>query len=420
MMKILWIINIPLPEAIAILTGLGDLKASGGWLIGAAQALAEKNDVDLYVASVSNAVSEVTELKGKNMTHILLPIGKGNLKYNKTYESYWKGINEMLHPDLVHIHGTEYTHGLAYVNACGSDNVVVSIQGLKSAYYYYYYYGLSIWEVIKNITLRDLIVGSIFSGKKRFRRTAKYEVELLSKVHHIIGRTSWDKSRTWAINPNAHYHFCNETLREEFYGDFTWNYRNCVKYSIFVSQAGYPIKGLHQLLKAMPIILQHYPNVKIRVAGSDITKCNGIKGMIHFTGYGKIVRSMIKRYGLQNHIEFVGPLNAAEMRNEYLNSNVFVSPSTIENSPNSLGEAQILGVPCISSYVGGSMDLMSGNEVNLYRFDEVEMLAFKVCEVFKNGSAQVNMRNIAQKRHDKQNNRLCLMNIYRYIINKSM
>lgn len=94
MMKILWITNIPLPESTALLTGKGDLKASGGWLLGAASALVENKDIDLYVASLSHAVSEVTVLKGSKITHYLLPIGKGNLEYNKTYESYWKQINK--------------------------------------------------------------------------------------------------------------------------------------------------------------------------------------------------------------------------------------------------------------------------------------------------------------------------------------
>ena len=418
MMKILWITNIPLPESTALLTGKGDLKASGGWLLGAASALVENKDIDLYVASLSHAVSEVTVLKGSKITHYLLPIGKGNLEYNKTYESYWKQINKKINPDLVHIHGTEYTHGLAYVNACGSDNVVVSIQGMKSAYYYYYYYGLSTWDIIKNITLRDLIKGTIFDGKIKFRYTAKYEVELISKVHHIIGRTSWDRARTWAINPESNYHFCNETLRDEFYEGITWNYGTCLKHSIFVSQAGYPIKGLHQLLKAMPLILRHYPDAKIRVAGSDITNSKGIWGLKHFTGYGRIVKSMIKQYGLEHHIEFTGPLNATDMRREYLCANVFVCPSTIENSPNSLGEAQILGVPCLSSYVGGAMDMMDGNECNLYRFEEIEMLAYKVCSIFKNEENQISMVNVAQCRHNRKTNSNQLYSVYMQMLDR--
>lgn len=63
------------------------------------------------------------------------------------------------------------------------------------------------------------------------------------------------------------------------------------------------------------------------------------------------------------------------MKQEYLNANVFICPSSLENSPNSLGEAQILGTPCLASYVGGIPDMMFGNEGYLYRFEEIEMLA---------------------------------------------
>lgn len=45
------------------------------------------------------------------------------------------------------------------------------------------------------------------------------------------------------------------------------------------------------------------------------------------------------------------------MKHEYLRANVFVMPSTIENSPNSLAEAMMLGTPCVVSDVGGISDL---------------------------------------------------------------
>jgi len=37
-------------------------------------------------------------------------------------------------------------------------------------------------------------------------------------------------------------------------------------------------------------------------------------------------------------------------------ANVFVLPSILENSPNSLAEAQILGVPCVTTFAGGTID----------------------------------------------------------------
>ena len=243
---------------------------------------------------------------------------------------------------------------------------------------------------------------------------------MLEMAKHIIGRTSWDRARTWAINPAAHYHFCNETLRPEFYDGSSWDYNRCNKHTIFLSQAGYPIKGLHQLLKAMPLILRHYPNTTIRIAGNDITKCTSLKDFLHFTGYGRYINRLIKKGELEDHVVFIGRLNADEMKREYLSANVFVCPSSIENSPNSLGEAQILGVPCVSSYVGGTMDMMDSNTDNLYRFEEIEMLAYKICQIFGKEERQVDTKDIAVKRHNQLGNATMLCDIYKSIVNESI
>lgn len=415
-MKVLWITNILFPEAAAVLTGNKELKSSGGWMLGAAKGLLEQGEVDLYVATVSSQVKTLTMLKGSNITYYLIPFGKGNLRINKEYNRYWQKINSEVNPDIVHIHGTEYSHGYAYMQACDCDNVVVSIQGLKSAICDYYHYGITKPEIYKTITLRDLLRGSILHDQLSFKRSAEYEIEMLKSAKHIIGRTSWDKERTWAINPNAKYHFCNETLREEFYDGPVWDYKKCNKHTIFLSQAGYPIKGLHQVLRAMPLILRHYPDAVIRVAGSDITRTERIRDYMHYTGYGKFINKLINKLNLRGKVIFTGNLNAAEMKSEYLSANVFICPSSIENSPNSLGEAQILGVPCIASYAGGIPDMMIGCEQNLYRFEEVAMLAYKVCEVFEREDKQHNMISTALKRHNQKANSERLLTIYNEIM----
>ena len=415
-MKILWITNILFPEAERHITGSGEFRDSGGWMLGAANALTAISEIRLFVACVSTKVTELMQLKGERITYFVIPYGNGNLKYNPGYCSYWKQINDAVHPDVVHIHGTEYSHGFAYMKACGCDNVVISIQGLTSAYYYYYY-GMSRADVYRNITLRDIIRGSILKGQKSFMQRAVYEIEMLKMVKHVIGRTSWDRARVWAINPKAEYHFCNETLRQEFYEGDKWRYNECNKHTIFLSQAGYPIKGLHQVLKAMPLILRHYPDAQIRVAGTDITKSATLVEKLRLSGYGKYIKSLIKKYALEGKVTFTGNLNGKLMKQEYLRANVFVCPSSIENSPNSLGEAQILGTPCIASYVGGIMDMMRGNEENLYRFEEIEMLAEKVCRVFADEDKQVDMHIVAAKRHSSSLNCNNLLLVYKDIIN---
>lgn len=283
---------------------------------------------------------------------------------------------------------------------------------MTSAYYYYYYYGMTKSEIYKNITFRDLLRGTIIHGQKKFARRAKYEVEMLKMTKHVIGRTSWDKARVWAINPNAEYHFCNETLRQEFYEGDKWRYDECKKHTIFLSQAGYPIKGLHQVLKAMPLILRHYPDAQICVAGTDITRSATLVEKLRLSGYGKYIKSLIKKYALEGKVTFTGNLNGKQMKQKYLRANVFVCPSSIENSPNSLGEAQLLGVPCIASYVGGTAEMMRTNERCLYRFEEIEMLAEKICDVFADYSFSKNMQDEARKRHNAQENANRLLEIY--------
>ena len=413
-MKILWITNIVFPEAQELLKGSGSLKASGGWMIGAANALAENDGVQLCIATVCADVRKLTRLHGERIVYYLLPYGKGNDKYNQEYEPLWKRVKEEIQPDVIHIHGTEFTHGLAYVRACGLERVVVSIQGLVSVYSRYYYSGLTKWQIFKRFTLRSFCGRNTFSGQRSFEKRGDIERELLSSVEHIIGRTSWDRTHAWAINPSAQYHYVGETLRPEFY-EGKWDYEKCIAHSIFLSQANYSVKGLHMVLQSMPYILRHYPDARIVIAGNDITHKGALWEVLQYTDYGSVIREMIRKLALENVVTFTGPLDAVGMKREYLKANVFACPSTIENSPNSLGEAQILGVPIVAAYVGGIPDMMKGDEEHLYRFEEVEMMAKKICDLFaaKGKLSYTNkMQEFARTRHDAQSNCNDLLNVY--------
>lgn len=419
-MKVLWITNILFPEAECGVSRNTEIKDSGGWLLGSANEIVKKEGIKLCVATVSPIVRELTKISGEHILYYIIPYGKGNLKYNKKYELYWKRIKDEFGPDIVHIHGTEFSHGLAYVNSCGSNNVVVSIQGLLSSCYKYYDYGLSAWQIIKNIAIKDLLRGTIFHFKRSFKQRSFLEKALLNKVPYIIGRTDWDHAHTWSINPGAKYYFCNETLREQFYdNDVIWNYDYCKKHSIFIAQAGYPLKGLHQLIKALPLVLKEYPDTQIYVAGKNILDNKGIKAITNYDGYGRIIKELIDKRELNAHFHFLGFLNALQMKEQYLKSNVFISLSSIENSPNSLGEAQILGVPCIASFVGGVSNMIPNESCGiLYRFEDIESLAWNICKLFQYSSQFDNkeMIEISSKRHDRSENSSQLFWIYNEIL----
>ena len=160
-MKVLWITNILFPEAQKAITGKGELKGSGGWMTASAEFLANSEGISLVVATVSTWVDSLTVIQGERIKYYVLPYGKGNKYYNPEYEPLFDHIQQTEKPDVVHIYGTEFIQGLAYVNACGNRNVVVSIQGLKSVIADYYCAGITLRERLRNITLRDVLKGGI-------------------------------------------------------------------------------------------------------------------------------------------------------------------------------------------------------------------------------------------------------------------
>ncbi len=408
-MRVLWITNIPLPP---LCEELGwPVPVVGGWMYSSLERMhQEYPDINFAVATVYEGKRFITsEISG--IKYFLLPLnGHGIARYNRHFEPLWKDIKQSFKPDVVHIHGSEFPHGLAYVHACGPDGVVVSIQGIISCIARYYAAGIEYKNVKTYVTPRDIFRRSnIIKDRLSFERRGVLEKELLRSVNHVIGRTDWDKAHTWAINPEADYHYCGETLRKSFYGK-KWQYSECEPFSIFISQASYPIKGLHILLHAMPLILNAYPDTKIYVSGFDQTR----RPWWLITWYGKYLKDLIKKYRLDGHIEFLGMLGEKEMCDRFLKSNVFVCPSSIENSPNSLGEAQLLEMPYIASYVGGVSEIVNGNPDVLYRFEEYEMLAQKIIKIFSLGDKFIPLP-YDNSRYDADNNTATAIEIYKQI-----
>lgn len=413
-MKVLWLGGIILPK-IAEKEKL-EMTHANGWLIKLSEMLGMKDDIELVYVFDSNK-----SINGSNEFYKYYGIKCDKTSYKRFGEDYISEAMKILNiekPDVVHIWGSEGSHTLGMVEACEKfgilDSTIISIQGLVSKYAKHYCSNLPN-KVIHGVTIKDIIQGNSIKKKKVFEERGKLEEEAIKKVKHVIGRTEWDKASTWDINPFVNYHFNNETLREEFYND-SWDYEECEKYSIFCSQAYNPIKGIHMMINALPRIKEEYPEVKLYIGGKDYTKIPKWKR----NSYERYILKLIKKYKLDNNVIFTGYLNAVEMKNRYLKSNVFVSPSAIENSPNSVGEAMILGVPVVSSRVGGVHNILNhGEEGYTYPFNEDYMLSYYVCEIFGNPT---NAKRISKKAqihakftHNSMKNLNELLEIYKNI-----
>lgn len=421
-MKILWVVNTIFPYPAKMIGK--ESTVLGGWMLSALEQLKEVDNTIICIVSLYSG-KRLLKFTDGSIYYYLIPTRNMN-KYSESVTRNMKLVINEFKPDIIHVHGTEYPHSLSAINATNDIKTIVSIQGLISecGKKEYYYAGIDTLNLIKNFSLRDFIKGELLPLQhSKLEKRGKYEIETLKKCDNIIGRTTWDKAHTVEITREDKYYKCNETLRNSFYNS-EWKSDLACPHSIFVSQASYPLKGFHILLKASNILKRMYPDLKICVAGTNIIKKDEtIKEKLKMTGYGKYLNKLINKYDLSEKIEFLGLLNENEMTKKMLNSNVFVQTSSIENSSNSLGEAMLLGIPIVASNVGGTSDLLKDKEEGyLYPFGEEALLAYYISDIFEHEEKAkimgTNARKHALVTHDKSKNSEELIKIYKEVINK--
>ena len=363
-MKVLWLCNIMLP-VIARQLHL-EVSNKEGWLSGLAEAVLEKrheNGIELSVAFPMQGKDFPEGREIASMRCYGFPEDVEHPeKYDENLEQILKKIVDKVKPDVVHCFGTEYPHTLAMcrIFPC-KDRLLAGFQGLCTLLAEAYYEDQP-EAVAQSVTLRDRLKrDSLRQQQEKFALRGNMERESVSLAGNLTGRTGWDRENGLKWNPHARYYHMDETMRSEFYGP-VWQEENCIPHSIFLSQGDYPVKGLHYMLSAMPSILKRYPDAHVYVAGNSLASYGTLKQKLKISAYGKYLRKQMEDGALAEKVTFLGKLSAAQMRDRYLASSLFVCPSSLENSPNSLGEAMLLGMPCVCAAVGGIPSLFRDGE----------------------------------------------------------
>lgn len=420
-MRILWIINTILPEIAedSCVESLSD----AGWISAALNGMRNYENNDIVVCFCHPGPRLCGKVNGIRYYSF---DETDFFKQDKRLEKYLQAIFRKERPDIIHAFGTEYPHTLSVMNVCKEndllDRTVISIQGLISRCAERYYAGLPTY-VIHGFSIRDFLkMDNVYFQKKAFKKRGEYEIEALRIAKNVIGRTEWDFACTKAINPDINYYKCNESLRDCFYQE-KWNYETCEKHSIFFSRGCYPLKGMHTAFKVLSEILKKYPDAKIYTTDEDDKDKTFYSRIKHLTFYQMYINRLIKKYHLRYKITFLGELDGPGMRDRYLKSNVFLLCSSIENSSNSLGEAMLLGVPSISSDVGGIKSLINHNsEGFLYPFDEPYMITHYIDKIFSDTNLakelSKNARAHALITHSREDNHKRLKEIYSVIAGK--
>ena len=426
-MKVLWVCNI-MPPIIGQYLGK-ECSVKEGWISGILARLAkEKEEVELAicypVADVAEEEKKIIQIENnKNITcygfveDTVHPECYGGEELEKRFDAIIRDFQ----PEVLHIFGTEYGHALAAAKAMEDPSrTLVGLQGVISECAKEYMADLPL-SVQSQISFRDwLKKDSMKEQQEKFYIRGEREKEILKLCNNITGRTEFDKNAAKVMNPDATYFYMNETMRGEFY-EGQWQRESCKKHSIFFSQADYPLKGFHYLLQALKIVSEKYPDVTVRVAGNSLVNYKTLKDKIKISAYGKYLRKLIKDLHMEDKIAFLGRLSADEMKQQYLECHTFVCASSLENSPNSVGEAMLLGTPVVASLTGGIPSMLEHEKEGLlFEKGNAETLAKAIMRTWEEDENvdifTSNARVRARKTHDADENYKTLIEIYINIV----
>lgn len=415
MLRVCWLTNVPLPSACQAVGR--EPPVAGGWLSALGEAMVATGQVKLQVITpVIGKGGTVTDADGT--THALLDMEPRQfiqdvLHYpGAALRTRYLEAMAPFQPQIVHVNGTEYSHGLLAAEGDTTLPTVVSLQGFVGACQRYDCAGIPLWERVWNCGPKGILhPANVWRGTSLGPQRVHNEEQILRSPAIFVGRTTFDRAYLHAVNPSARYCHCDEALRGEFFRQE--RDRNAVvPHCLFAPDSSSPRKGFHCLLKAVALLKQEFPDIVVRVPGS------GPRDSWRSDWYERYLRKLMRRLDLEGRLVFLGELSADAMAAELARAHVVGYPSFVDNSPNALGEAMLVGAPIVTSYVGGIPSMVRDGE-NALCFpagDEISM-AGCIRTLFQDDALAQhlaeNARRVARVRHDPQRIAPEMLTIYR-------
>jgi L-malate glycosyltransferase len=416
-MKVLWLVNPPFP---ALQRHLGVSFCEGSWYLpGLANVLCQDSSVTLGIATTWPTITSLDEFKAGGIAYYALPpgykffpnisgpflramriVGSFLQSTDRRTMGYCHELVQRFRPDLIHVHGSEEAWGLI-ARECNVP-IMLSMQGvLHGCLPAYWGTCPLLWRIL-------MPHGVKYWLEWRLRRVPR-EREIFKANRYFLGRTYWDQAWQQALQPDGRYWHCGELLRREFH-EATWQLDGIERFALYSTTSIYALKGTDVLIRAMALLCQRYPLLRLRIGGE-----------LPDFEWGAYLRRLVRELRLEKHVSFLGYLDARQIAEQLCRAHVYVLPSHVENSSNSLCEAQLVGAPCVASCVGGVPSLVEhGHTGLLFPRGDHAALAGMVSRIFDDDESARTLgaraRAIAQRRHAPELVAKNLLRAYREVI----
>ena len=396
-MKVLWFSNTP---SRYYSNGSGKGYNGGGW-ISSLEALV-REDVELGIVFLTGSPEDAPRsVEGVKYYPVFDPTDNRKARTKKLFFGHnaadkylvnkYLGVVREFKPDVIQVFGSEHSFGLVAEHT--DVPVVLHVQGIVKPYYDVY---LPFCSWPKYI----LCGGGGFSAalqrfytRSRWRHAVRREARILDLVQNYLCRTDWDREMTLAANPKARILHGGEVLRPVFYEAEPWKVKPHEATPVFVTTISEPpYKGMDLVLKA---------GANLKEMGVEFVW--KVYGNVNPRFFEKITGITCEQAG----VTLCGVADAETLARELNACTAYVHPSYIDNSPNSVCEAQMLGVPVIAAAVGGVPSLIENGKTG-FLFTPgssaslaTNMALLKIMPPEDLEALSVTTRSVALQRHER-------------------
>ena len=406
-MKVLWF---------SVTPSLFDEEKKGGWVT-SLEEIFRKYHPDVELGIVFEYGICANKKVSANVTYYPVHVLDGFLKktrsrFDRDYSwrlmkpVFLKYIDEF-QPDVIQCFGSEWPYGLLVQEV--NIPFVIHMQGF-----------LNIYSMSGEMSLSRY--DRLYCGDYFFKRILRYikapgdarfannrERIVMQKNSYFLGRTNWDKDIVHYFSNNGKYFYCAEAIRPIIYNSKSqWIYKPQQIMKLVTITSGSVLKGNEIILRT----------------------ANLLKNQFHFefiwevAGDANSFRQFEKKTGINHskvNIKLLGVIDAQTIINKLVSAQVYIHPAIIDNSPNSLCEAQIIGCPVIAARTGGIDSMVEDGKTGvLYPYNEPFQLAFEIMKIHNNEEKlrmiSENERTVALERHNPEKIGKCLINIYQKVI----
>lgn len=376
-------------------------NTGGGWISSLEYELKQKDNIQLGICFYANKDQKVEK---DNVTYYLLKRPQKNIRYifgqifsdqsiasldheRLAIPSLVKVVRDF-NPDIIHVFGSESIFGL--ISYYTDIPVVLHIQGILSPYINAFLPPSMSWMNFLFDSLNVKQILNNISEKMAWERNCVTERRIMQNMSYLMGRTEWDKRIAEILSPMAHYYHCDEILRDVFYKSGKRILPGTTTFITTISP--FLHKGYDVILKTAQILKESI--------GLDF----------EWKVYGDVRASIVeKKSGISPqsvNVRLMGRAAAEEIKDAILNATAYVHTAYIENSPNALCEAQLLGCACVATNVGGVNTLIDDGKTGLLvPANDIYQLAYQLAYISREHSMNIAMgedaQRVAKLRHDK-------------------